>query len=655
MTKVLDIKPESDFLRTLTSSTGSNAITELIWNSLDADSTNIYVESKKNAINNYDSIVIKDDGHGISYKDSESIFSSIGGSIKLKKSESPDGRIYHGKLGRGRYKSLALGSEVIYNTTYKQEKDSFWTYNINLNLNNIRKVEISDEVRGNEFSKGTTVTIKDVNSEKAEQAFSSEEIDTYIQTFILYKLKYPDINIHINGKSLDFETIIKARNEKLVNIDIDGIPYEFKLKFIRWNRDIPSKTFWCKENGLPIYENNSLVIKTGMSISTFISSIYFDEDEISNSLLLGNLSEKFDKIKEEVKKELKEFVSTEMHKNSKDYIKSLKSSRIYPYKRKPKNDIERSSRKVFDIIALTVHNTWNKFDEEDNKSKKAILTLIKQALETNPTSLKKILQEVIELPIKKQDELSELIEELSLSYIIDATKVINDRLKFISGLEYIIFDTVANKKVLERKHLHKLLEKQSWIFGDEYILGASDNSLKTVLEKYINHLGREKLNSEVEFEKNVNSETNLNKIPDICFWKQQRLNYGEDLHNLVVELKRPNLKAGRKETNQIEEYAEFISKDPRFNELSTKWTIILVVIDTDDSIESKMNQINREYGHIQESKHVNVYVKKWSQIINDAKAKHEFLKEKLNTNWVKDETAKEYISNLYKEFLPEDF
>jgi len=48
MPKIIDIAVERDHIESLTRANGITAISELIWNSLDADSTVINVEYEKN-------------------------------------------------------------------------------------------------------------------------------------------------------------------------------------------------------------------------------------------------------------------------------------------------------------------------------------------------------------------------------------------------------------------------------------------------------------------------------------------------------------------------------------------------------------------------------------------------------------------------------
>lgn len=56
MAKIIDIGVETDHIDSLTKSNGMNALTELIWNSLDADASEIKIKYKPNSIQGYEFI-----------------------------------------------------------------------------------------------------------------------------------------------------------------------------------------------------------------------------------------------------------------------------------------------------------------------------------------------------------------------------------------------------------------------------------------------------------------------------------------------------------------------------------------------------------------------------------------------------------------------
>jgi hypothetical protein len=91
---------------------------------------------------------------------------------------------------------------------------------------------------------------------------------------------------------------------------------------------------------------------------------------------------------------------------------------------------------------------------------------------------------VLDLPERKQRELAALLQETTLSAIMAAAKTVADRLKFISTLESIVSDPETKGRLKERSQLHKILAENTWIFGEEYNLWASDKDLTRVLEKH---------------------------------------------------------------------------------------------------------------------------------------------------------------------------
>jgi hypothetical protein len=54
----------------------------------------------------------------------------------------------------------------------------------------------------------------------------------------------------------------------------------------------------------------------------------------------------------------------------------------------------------------------------------------------------------------------------------------------LTGLEAMLFDADLKKLFKERSQLHKLLEENTWIFGEQFALTLSDQSLNEVLKKH---------------------------------------------------------------------------------------------------------------------------------------------------------------------------
>ena len=117
--------------------------------------------------------------------------------------------------------------------------------------------------------------------------------------------------------------------------------------------------------------------------------------------------------------------------------------------------------------------------------------------------------------------------------------------------------------------------RELWIFGDKYLLGLDDQSLKALLAAHMNILGREQLAEDV---KDIDG---ADAIPDLMLYRRYADREQGHFEHLVIELKRPSVKAGSEEISQIENYAFTILSDPRFDKAKTRWTFVLVVNDLD--------------------------------------------------------------------------
>lgn len=650
MPKELTLKVEADHVESLTRANGTNALSELIWNSLDADATEIRINFKKNGLGGYEYITVDDNGHGVSYRRAENTFQNLGGSQKKLDQFSPAGRIYHGQEGKGRYKALALGDLVTFESTY-MENGQTKTFSVTLDKNNLGRPVISD-LKNHKGLKPTCFKIKifNVDNKAADNALSDSSIIDYQEKFANYYISYPHFAIFINNKRVDFNNLRKDFFEyDYGNIEIDEQKYKFTIKVVEWNFDCKKRTYFCNEKGIP-YKDIPLGIRSSLPISIFIQSDYIAKLHGDNTLLLSELDEYLEVVFHEAKKIAREYVRERLHFYSREFINELKRDKIYPYTEETTEKVEIAKRQVFDIVALQINEYLPTFSEQEIASKKLTLSLIKEALENDTSALQRILSEVVGLPDEKKDELAEILEKTSLVTIIDTMREITDRLTFLHSLEQLVYDPDYSKNILERKHLHKIVAKESWIFGDEYTYGADDITLKNVLKQYLKYLDRE------DFEEIIDSGNNeeLTTIPDICLWKQFSTGVGSSYVNLVIELKKPSVDAGFDQLKQIQSYAQKVAKDSRFAIEKTKWVFILLTRKIKDEIETQVTQEGRDYGLVTQGKNFDVWVLPWGTIITKAKLRYQYVKEKLNITFTDNQDAVKLLHTKYKEYLPSE-
>ncbi len=650
MSKLIDLGVEKDHIESLTRANGISALAEFLWNSLDADANEIRVEYKPTKLGGYEYIRIIDNGHGLTYEKAQDVFSRLGGSEKKTKYQSPSGRQYHGKEGKGRYKGLALGDSLKFISVY-QSNGSLSEFTASIDRNHLAKTELSDlkTLKKGVGETGFRVEINNINNKNADGALRLENRKELEEKFASYWISYPKFKIFFNSNELNFDSLIKSSAEKEVKVNDDKFQYKFILKILEWHIETKKKTYLCNKQGIPFLETN-LGIRSSIPVSVFIQSDYIEKLQRDNTLSLYEADEVLQMVFKLSKDFAREYVRNRLHEYSKEYIQELKKKGIYPYKEPADNLIEETKRKVFDIVALQINEYLPSFNEQDDRNKKLTLILIREALENDSKNLRRILNEVIELPEEQREELVELLDSTTFSNIIDTMTVVKHRLNFLNGIEQIFYDKELNENVLERRHLHKILVNETWLFGDEYTYGVDDLTLKNVLKAYLKDcLKRE------DFEEIVNSEDNsdLQTIPDVCLW-QQFSSGKSGFENLVIELKKPKLNAGFEERTQIESYATKVANDRRFSKGKTKWKFILITSDIKKELEPILNQKNRKYGHIVEGDNYDVFILTWGDIITEAKIRHNFIKEKLNLNLQDNEAGLNYLRTKYKEYLPQD-
>ena len=202
--------------------------------------------------------------------------------------------------------------------------------------------------------------------------------------------------------------------------------------------------------------------------------------------------------------------------------------------------------------------------------------MLRQAIERGPDELQLIMREVLNFPERKLQELAKLLEDADLANIIGASRLVADRLKFLHGLEALLFTPDMKMHLKERSQLHRLLAENTWAFGEEFSLTVDDQSLTEVLRKH-----RKLIGEETVIDTPVKRTDGKVGIVDLMLSRSGPQNHADEREHLVVELKRPTVKVGADEITQAEKYAYTVAEDERFRHLHTKWSFWVISNDLD--------------------------------------------------------------------------
>jgi hypothetical protein len=630
-----------DHIDRLAKTSALSAVEEMIWNALDAGSRRVETQLQMNDMGGVQNIEIVDHGTGIAVGELEQAFGSLGESKKNKQRETGDGRRLHGREGRGRFKALSLANNPQWESIYKSDGKTY-KYQISISSLDPEFYSYTEpaEVVGEDT--GTTVRLNNI-TQGSRSLCVPDIIAQLTRRFALYLSNYPGIQIIYDGRVLAVEDIIERKRAYVLPMPAaDGA--ETTLTVIEWKFKLDSKNLHlCNESGFCRHEMAAGVNAPGIDYTAYLSSPVIERCYVDGQLPLEDLHDDLQKVIELAKEKLREHVRERLAEEAKDTVSEWQELEIYPYQKESTNPIEKAERQVFDIVALRVNEQHPTFKSADIENKKLGLALIRQALESNPSSLTKILKELVHLPKEEQDALADLLKRTPLTALIQAGSLVTQRLDTVQAFEHIIFDKDWKKKLLERTQLHRLLVHELWIFGEEYTLDNDDESLTEVLRKHVKKLGRGDLAPEVE----VTTIQGVAGIPDLLM--SRRFQYsGQQFENLVVELKRPSITIGQNEIGQLEEYATTVASDERFDTQKYIWRFVLAGNSLNEHAKAKSSQdgLPRGCSYKSKSGNVSVYIRCWAEILAEAKSRYEFFREKLQV-----EASKEYgIDYLQKHY-----
>ena len=321
----------------------------------------------------------------------------------------------------------------------------------------------------------------------------------------------------------------------------------------------------------------------------------------------------------------------------------------YPFQSEPTSELARIEREVFNIVKVTTEEAHSELANCAPKQTELHLRLLKTAISKSLTDLQKIFDEVLRLPPKKRKELLMWLDETDLSGIISTAKLVADRLRFLDTLQLILFDETGKKSLKERSQLHKILEYNAWVFGEEYNLWASDKDLTNVLRVH-----KDILDPNIVIDEPVATCEGKRGIVDLMFSKVQRKHRANDIEHLVVDLKAPNVVLSTEEMNQIDDYARVVTEDPRFHPVEgLRWHFWLVSDEYDDKVERRINGgPDRRGNYISKDDKVGVGIKTWAAIIEDNLARLQYLKRSLEHK-VDDGKALAYLREQHGDLVKE--
>jgi hypothetical protein len=433
-----------------------------------------------------------------------------------------------------------------------------------------------------------------------------------------------------------------------IPVTIEGLDdADVTVTFIEWKRKLrgTQHIYLCDGNGAALLDIPAELPSRDIIFTAYVCWDGFKYQDTSATLAILGGDDLGAKVLEAGREAVREQLRQRDLERRAEAVADFKAEKTYPYEAEPKTAPERIIRKAFDIVATAATPVLEKMDVEQRRFS---MQLMRVAVETDPSAVQKVLREVLRLPEERIQEMASLFERTTLERIITSSHSILNRLDFLAGLRTIVFDAEAQKATTERRQLHKILERESWLFGDEWTLTASDETLRRVLVKHLAALGED-----VEYADAMPQSLAEGSvlIPDMVL-SASASSYSKSREYLVVELKRPAVTLGKPELDQIEAYAIAITEDIQFNQLDVTWTFWLIGTDYNNYVDLKLRTPGNPRGCALIAPNYRVFVRSWAEVLDDAEHRHQYLKDALAATSDED-AGLDYLNRVHRDLIPD--
>jgi len=642
------------------------AFCELLNNSLQAKATRIdlLIDYTGNTVQKapMTRIQLTDNGIGVSASEFEDKILLIGTNVKK------DGQ------GVGRFGALQIGEKMTIDTVAFDPAGAHYTRlhfpldssNISSTLSRVN-LEYDVEILKKKANAYYKVTIEKLHHNRQgkiplrnriSEKFNSDTIRQSIFEKYPLQIFHREVQFTINGALLDPSDFVIGTPtlKKTMYVDLKGTEHPFDIHFYQVKSTLHKvKVFFYIDNaGIRSVAHEFTYSSDWYTPDLGTWFIYLDSP-FFNSDLFRNID--LDSLGDEEIKNLKEFIKDTVNdffkannKRFEKFIAGLEKDSAYPASFD--SPIAQSRELLFQKIAYIVEDDYKLLDQKNEKVRGLFYSLIDKALANG--HVEEVFAKVAGLSEANMQKFHQLLQQTELENIIAFSSAVAAKLEFIDFLYELTYGDVAGV-LLERSQLHKIIERELWLFGEAYN-GCphlwSDKKIGNILEELRNKYLRYQPSKEDE--NLIQDVEGLDNITDLFFLNEKVLD-NEDREIMVVELKSPRCAIGKKELQQIDEYAFTVENYPGLPRENTRYKFILVSSRLTPYTKSKMKSSREKYKvpflyDRKAEKNIEVWVVEWAELIELNKRKLGYLSSKLE---VKNRNVKEKFEAEYGAIINE--
>ncbi len=642
-----------------------DAFCELVTNSIQGKAKNIWIEIATTEIlsgtvgSNYKKIQIKDDGVGVSKSEFKAKILDI----------ATDSKKEQGGKGVGRFAALQLGSKMMIETISKDPLDNRYykaelvvdtkqwidskpLYEIPLNV--IFTEASPSSVTGYSVAIDNFYSASETKLEKhlrMLKCFGTDEFERILFERYTDVILREQVYFHVNGKKIDAKNYLigEVESSTATFTAHDAIEHELSFQYMQVKGNVKKhKVFLRVQNGTISTVAHSYDYAGDIPADNqwimFVDSPYFGTDTDScRGLFMSELNPDTPLITSKIKESIDTFFSKKYEKYY-DFTANLKSDSAYPYREKAPSSSSKSS--VFNQLAYYIEEEHHLLKKRSDL-RNLVYGLIDRSL--NIGGYNELITTVLNINGPTVTKFKELLEQVDVEDVVTFCDEVRVKEQFLDFLFKINYEKISNY-VYERSQLHKIVQKNLWIFGEQYnnspILFSDKN-----LQNNLIHIRSSLFNyaPTVEDDNVVDSfDEDLKDITDLFFFNEKIVGDAQK-EIMIVELKAPRVKLNQKELSQAERYAFQIRSTAAFPD-GLVYKIILIGSDIAPFVREKHAQIDPRNPFLvyrtASPKIVEVWAMKWSDLIDVNHRKLSYMSNQLKT---KDREVSEYWQANYGE------
>ena len=628
------------------------ALAELIWNALDAEADRVEVRMERGSLGN-DSpefvtrLWVEDNGHGIEPQTAVERFRMLGDSWKVGLSgRTINGlRVLHGKHGRGRFYAYALGHQVAWHTVWQDREGRKLGYQIKGRRGSINEFEVN-QTRESDGQTGTTVDISVEQGHSLSQLLNDEVNTNLCARFAPHLLGNSDIEIIFDGRRLDAGRLIARQGD---DETLDGLQEEDLgghdppvFRIIEWNEHVRGEMptlVLCNAGGAALAE---LDHKSRQAVCVTGYVLWSGFESTASDLIVVGMAHPT--ILKAVRDRISAYVNERTREVRGTIVEQLREEGAYPYPTTPSDDaVQEAERQLYDVALVAARSALGRTKRE----RRMTARLMQIAVQTQAAEIDDLIDEVLGLPPDIREMLRDLLKDTTLADLVRTGTEVRTRIELLVGLRELLYSPDTSPLMREVDHLHPLVRGNEWLFGEEWRLARSEVSLTNVLRTVVPDtvaLEQELLASGGQVLRSDGRGGRVDLLLHRVFKGPSR-----KPERLVVELKRPSLTLRPGELQQVRSYARALEQHQGI--VNGHWTFWLVGTRLDDDLAAEADQTDREWGHVVKRPSYDIFVTRWSNLIEAAEQRFEFMRTQLDLEIGQDEAAHR-LRQRHKELIP---